>query len=100
MTLKRHLRKYIIFKEQSSYFCFSLNLDLEKIDFVFLDGGHSYETVKNDLEILISKLKTGKIIICDDYDQASYGVKKAVDELSSKVTEIKDLNGRLVRITI
>ena len=79
MTLKRHLRKYIIFKEQSSYFCFSLNLDLE---------------------ILISKLKTGKIVICDDYDQASYGVKKAVDELSSKVTEIKDLNGRLVRITI
>lgn len=77
-----------------------LNLDLEKIDFVFLDGGHSYETVKKDLGILISKLKTGKIIICDDYDQASYGVKKAVDELSSKVTEIKDLNGRLVRITI
>ena len=77
-----------------------LNLDLEKIDFVFLDGGHSYETVKKDLEILISKLKAGKIIICDDYDQASYGVKKAVDELSSKVTEIKDLNGRLVRITI
>ena len=77
-----------------------LNLDLEKIDFVFLDGGHSYETVKKDLEILISKLKAGKIIICDDYDQASYGVKKAVDELSSKVTEIKDLNGRLVKITI
>ena len=77
-----------------------LNLDLEKIDFVFLDGGHSYETVKKDLEILISKLKTGKIIICDDYDQTSYGVKKAVDELSLKVTEIKDLNGRLVRITI
>ena len=32
-------------------------IDLAKIDFVFLDGGHSYETVKEDLNILTSKLK-------------------------------------------
>ena len=72
--------------------------DLEKIDFVFLDGGHSYETVKKDLDIIIFKLKKGKIIICDDYDQVDYGVKKAVDELKEKVKEIKNLNGRLVKI--
>lgn len=74
------------------------NIDLSLIDFVFLDGGHSYETVKSDLEILINKLKKNKIIICDDYDQVNYGVKKAVDELSKKVTEIKNLNNRLVKI--
>tara|TARA_Y100000590_G_scaffold442750_1_gene571258 strand:- start:465 stop:1094 length:630 start_codon:yes stop_codon:yes gene_type:complete len=72
--------------------------DLEKIDFVFLDGGHSYETVRKDLDLIISKLKKSKIIICDDYDQVDYGVKKAVDELKEKVTEIKNLNGRLVKI--
>ena len=72
--------------------------DLEKIDFVFLDGGHSYETVRKDLDLIISKLKKGKIIICDDYDQVDYGVKKAVDELKENVTEIKSLNGRLVKI--
>ena len=44
------------------------------------------------------ELKKGKIIICDDYDQVTYGVKKAVDELKEKVTEIKNLNGRLVKI--
>ena len=47
-----------------------------------------------------SSFKKGKIIICDDYDQESYGVKKAVDEPKNKVTEIKELNKRLVRITV
>ena len=47
-----------------------------------------------------SSFKKNKIIICDDYDQASYGVKKAVDELSSQVSEIRMLNNRLVKITV
>ena len=38
------------------------------------------------------------IIICDDYDQDSYGVKKAVDELKNQVTDIINLNNRLVKI--
>tara|TARA_Y100000590_G_scaffold136087_1_gene155764 strand:- start:427 stop:1056 length:630 start_codon:yes stop_codon:yes gene_type:complete len=75
------------------------NIDLSIIDFVFLDGGHSYETVKSDLNLITKSIKKNKIIICDDYDQKTYGVKKAVDEYFGKVTEIKDLNGRLVRIT-
>ena len=32
-------------------------IDLTKVDCVFLDGGHSYETVKEDLHILTSNLK-------------------------------------------
>ena len=67
---------------------------------IFLDGGHSYETVSSDLSIILKKIKKGKIIICDDYDQITYGVKKAVDELKGKVSEIKELNKRLVRITV
>ena len=75
-------------------------VDLQNIDFVFLDGGHSYETVSNDLKIITSKLKKNKIIICDDYDQVEYGVKRAVDELKEKVSEIINLNDRLVKIVI
>lgn len=56
-------------------------IDLYKIDFVFLDGGHSYDTVKKDLEILTSKLNNNAIIICDDYNITHYGVKKAIDEI-------------------
>ena len=77
-----------------------LKIDMSKIDMIFLDGGHSYETVKNDLLLIIRGIKKGKIIICDDYDQVNYGVKKAVDELLNKVSEIKELNKRLVRIIV
>ena len=75
-------------------------VDLSKIDMIFLDGGHSYETVSSDLSLILKEIKKGKVIICDDYDQTSYGVKKAVDELQNRVSEIKELNKRLVRITV
>ena len=77
-----------------------LKIDMSKIDMIFLDGGHSYETVKNDLFLILKSIKKNKIIICDDYDQESYGVKKAVDELSSQVSKIRMLNNRLVKITV
>ena len=57
-------------------------INLKEIDFVFLDGGHSYDTVKKDLQILISKLDKNGVIVCDDYDVAHYGVKQAVDEIN------------------
>jgi hypothetical protein len=76
-----------------------LKINLSNIDMIFLDGGHSYETVNNDLSIILKSIKKGKKIICDDYDQEGYGVKKAVDKLKSQVTEIKQLNKRLVVIT-
>ena len=77
-----------------------LKINMSQIDMVFLDGGHSYETVKSDISLILKGIKKGKIIICDDYDQSNYGVKKAVDEFKSQVYEIKELNKRLVRITV
>ena len=77
-----------------------LKIDMSKIDMIFLDGGHSYETVKNDLSLILKGINKSKIIICDDYDQINYGVKKAVVELLNHVSEIKKLNNRLVKITV
>ena len=57
--------------------------DLSKIDFAFIDGGHSYETTYNDLSVLYSSMKNrSKTIVCDDYIDATYitEVKKAVDD--------------------
>ena len=56
-------------------------IDMSKIDYVFLDGGHEYNTVKNDLKNCVDVLKNGGTILCDDYN-LSYapGVKKAIDE--------------------
>jgi len=47
-------------------------------DFVYIDGGHSYETVKHDYE----KVKKSKVIVFDDYQ--TEGVKQFVDELIKK----------------
>ena len=73
------------------------SIDISYIDMVFLDGGHSYDTVKKDLKILITKLKKNKIIICDDYDQKDYGVKRAVDEFRLEY-KIEMINERIVKI--
>jgi len=56
-------------------------IDMSKIDYVFLDGGHAYQTVKNDLTYSFPVLENGGTILCDDYN-LSYapGVKKAIDE--------------------
>ena len=61
--------------------------DLSKVDFAFIDGGHSYKTTYNDLSILYSFMKDkGRTIVCDDYIDASYitEVKKAVDDFVVK----------------
>ena len=60
-------------------------IDMRKIDFVFLDGGHDYSTVISDLNSCIDVINKNGIILCDDYD-LSYapGVKKAIDEFVIK----------------
>jgi hypothetical protein len=58
-------------------------IDLSKVDFAFIDGGHSYKTVFNDLNFLYSFMKNKKkTIICDDYIDVSNitEVKLAVDD--------------------
>ena len=56
-------------------------IDMSKIDYVFLDGGHDYETVKNDLNSCVEVIGNNGTILCDDYN-LSYapGVKRAIDE--------------------
>ena len=51
------------------------------MDYVFLDGGHHYNTVKNDLNNCIEVIENKGTVLCDDYN-LSYapGVKKAIDE--------------------
>ena len=62
-------------------------IDLKTIDFTFLDGGHSYQTVINDLSILYSSMKDKKkIILCDDYGKESYipEVEKAINDFTKQ----------------
>jgi len=75
-------------------------MDMSKIDYVFLDGGHAYETVKNDLECSLPVINNNGTILCDDYD-LSYapGVKKAIDEfIDSHKFKIKIVGTRFAKI--
>ena len=75
-------------------------IDMSKIDYVFLDGGHAYETVKNDLNYSKPVLDNKGTILCDDYN-LSYapGVKKAIDEfIKNNDVKSKILFDRFVKI--
>jgi len=60
-------------------------IDMLKVDYVFLDGGHDYETVKNDLNCCKDVIVKNGTILCDDYNLTyAPGVKKAIDEYVNK----------------
>jgi predicted O-methyltransferase YrrM len=55
------------------------------LDWVYIDGDHTYEFVKRDLEQYLPKVRKGGIIFGDDYhtyvgEWFKAGVVKAVDE--------------------
>ena len=55
-------------------------IDMKKIDFVFIDGGHEYNTVVNDLNHCKDVVNSYGTVLCDDYNLGSApGVKKAID---------------------
>jgi len=60
---------------------------LDEIDFVFLDGGHSYETVLSDLKKLYSGMRNKTQIVCDDFS----GVTK-IESVEKAITNFVNLN--------
>lgn len=61
------------------------NFNDESLDFVFIDAGHDYESVKKDITNWLPKIKKGGIISGHDYFNSiefggNFGVKRAVDE--------------------
>jgi hypothetical protein len=54
-----------------------------EFDFIFIDGGHSLQTVRNDWEYSMRLLAPNGVIVFDDYlmNDTSRGAKPMVDEL-------------------
>ena len=50
----------------------------DSLDFVYIDGNHTYESVAEDISLYYPKVKKGGMLSGHDYDYKS--VKKAVDE--------------------
>ena len=102
-SVNRLLRKFkkniTIIKGNSNDVLKQINLD--EIDYVFLDGGHKYETVRNDLKNLTQVVNNKGTILCDDYNLTyAPGVKKAIDEYALVMNfDLKIYNLRFAEIT-
>tara|TARA_B100000902_G_C26943980_1_gene732489 strand:+ start:73 stop:699 length:627 start_codon:yes stop_codon:yes gene_type:complete len=60
-------------------------IDMSKVNYVFLDGGHAYETVMNDLECCLEVVNSNGTVLCDDYNFGHLpDVKNAIDNFVKK----------------
>lgn len=60
----------------------------DHFDFIYIDGGHTYEDVFKDIKCFYSKMKKGSFICGHDYRQKFNGVIKAVNELLGKPMKV------------
>ena len=90
--LENYKERYEIIREYSDIAY--KNFNDESLDFIYIDGNHSYEAVKKDLELWYPKLKKGGVFAGDDYtylpvekvpDGYVFGVTKAVNEFCDKI---------------
>ncbi len=97
--LSKHKENINIIKGDSNKVLKEISLD--QFDYVFLDGGHKYETVLNDLKCLTKIVLNKGVILCDDYDLTyAPGVKKAIDEyVLLNNFNLTILNSRFAEIT-
>jgi hypothetical protein len=75
--------KVIIGKSDESSFLF----EDDSIDAIFIDAGHSYESVLNDIKFWLPKMKNGGIMSGHDYNSWE-GVKVAVNEIFKKIDKV------------
>lgn len=68
----------------------------ESLDFVFIDGDHAYESIKEDILAWMPKIKNGGILAGHDYPLESIppfsDIKRAVDEILGEKNDKKYIN--------
>ena len=97
--LKKFKNNINLIKGNSNDILKKINCD--QYDYVFLDGGHKYDTVTKDLECLKNVIKNNGVILCDDYNLTyAPGVKQSIDEyISLNNFKLRILNDRFAEIT-
>lgn len=82
-NLKEHVTHGRVIPVRTWSYLFELPF---KVDMIFIDGDHRYETVMRDIKKALKLTKSGGIISGHDYDFPGWpGVKKAVDELLNDI---------------
>lgn len=71
---------------------------LPTIDFAFIDGGHSYGTVRSDWQNIAKRMGPNSVVVFDDYvNQGAiraydFGVNKLVNEIDKAVYDVEVLH--------
>ena len=96
--LKKFKKNVILYKGNSNEIL--KDFEHKNIDYVIIDGGHSYDTVKQDLKLSAKILSKEGIIMCDDYmHNEAAGVKNAVDDfVSNSDFKIEIINKRMAKL--
>tara|TARA_B110000902_G_scaffold158297_1_gene181499 strand:- start:787 stop:1332 length:546 start_codon:yes stop_codon:yes gene_type:complete len=58
----------------------------EQFDFIYIDGAHDYESVRQDIQLSLPLLKKGGVIAGHDYQREHRGVVRAVGEAFGQPT--------------
>ena len=80
---------------------FDFSLWAGKVDFVFIDGAHSYDYVLSDTARAQTLLRPeGGIIVWHDYDASFEGVTRALNELLKRGVPVKHVAGTSLALLI
>jgi predicted O-methyltransferase YrrM len=75
------------------------HLVTHSLDWVYIDGDHSYEAVKTDLENFSRVVKPGGVIAGDDYGLDGWwakGIDRAVDECAASIGQPKIMGNQFL----
>ena len=71
------------------------------VDFAFIDGGHSVETIASDWVCVRKMLAPGAVVVFDDYyepERAGFGCNKIVANIPHQVLSGDTFDGTLIRL--
>ena len=96
--LKKFEKNVILYKGNSNKIL--KDFEHKNIDYIIIDGGHSYETVIEDLNLSAKILSKEGVIMCDDYiHHQAPGVKMAIDEfVKNNNFKIEIINNRMAKL--
>jgi len=95
---KKLISNYIVFQQGDTRLELK-KLQLERVNFAFLDGAHTYEDVMYEFKQIKDAQKVGDIIVYDDYSYKKFpGIVRAVDQICNdfkyKKKHLKSLDDR------
>lgn len=90
--LERTGAKIRLFKGPTVYTLPGAIRDLPPMDFIFIDGGHSFETVRNDWEYAQEVMHDRTVVIFDDYwNIKESGCNRLVDAIDGEKFSVEIL---------